>query len=118
MDQDQGTGLHGETFREIQRQIKMRATGQDPDNVDIDKDPLEVKKSSRKRSKMKVTPTDALRAAAFTINKDLSKSFYTVKTREHCIKDKRNVTELFTTVKHANKQGWPEKSEYHCGKVC
>ena len=100
-------------YKDIQKQIKLREGGLGEED-DYIQDGLFKKKKKRVQ---KLAPTDKLRAAAFTINKDLSKSFYNTKEKEHCIKDKRNVTELITTVKHTKRQGWPELASYHCEKV-
>ena len=69
---DQVVSLQGEMFREIQKQIKQK--GEPSDSEEDEKDPLDfVKKKKKKRRKRIVEPTDALRAAAFTTNTDLSK---------------------------------------------
>ena len=101
----------GHIFNDIEKQLKMKHPVKEEKNKN-------EKKKSRKRKKTDVCPTDDSRAIAFTKTKDLADSFRLDKARRSfLLKDKRNVTELITTVKHINKQGHRDFANYHCEKV-
>ena len=98
-------------YNEIQKEIKLKTHHEEDGN-------LKKINFSTRNSKVSICPTDAMRATAYTRSKDLSYSLNRLNTGvSFCIRDKRDVTQLITTVKHAKKQGCTDLTSYHCVKV-